>query len=139
VYTHWPTRLDLIQSAIEQVCDLPHHPPATGNLRDDLRVSLLDFATDLTDGHLDRLLGGVIERAQSDEVIIRLRTRLYEAGTSALRSVLAAHVKPADVEPSLALLTGAVLVRASFEGAPVTTAFVDDVIERTLSATRAGH
>lgn len=134
IYTHWPARFDLIRAAIEQICDMEHHPAATGDLRDDLRTSLLDFATDLTDSHLDRLLAGVVERANTSDAVGALRTRLYETGTSGMRSILEAHLDPADVEPSLGMLVGAVFVRVTFEGAPATTAFVDDLIDRVLSA-----
>jgi len=134
IYTHWPTRIDLIRAAIEQICDGAHHPEATGNLRDDLRTSLLDFANDLTEGHLDRLLAGVVERANTSDTVGALRTRLYETGTSGMRAILEAHLDPADVEVALTMLTGAVLVRATFEGAPVTEAFTDELIDRVLGA-----
>lgn len=136
IYTHWPARLDLIRAAIEQICDIPHHPPATGDLRADLRASLLDFATDLTDGHLDRLLAGVVERANTSDVVRDLRTRLYETGTSGLRSILDAHLDARDIDPSLAQLTGAVLVRVTYEGAPASEAFVDDLVDRVLASCR---
>lgn len=135
VYTHWPTRLDLIRASIEQICDEADHPPATGDLRADLRAALADFADDLTRGHLDRLLAGVVERGGDNEVVGRLRTRLYETGTSGMRAVLAAHVAERDVEPALALLTGAVLVLVTFEGRPVSTAVLDDLIDRVLAST----
>lgn len=134
IYTHWPARLDLIRAAIEQICNVEHHPSATGDLREDLRTSLQDFAGDLTDGHLDRLLAGVVERANSSEVVQGLRARLYDTGTAGLRSILVAHVDPVDVEPSLALLTGAVFVRVTLEGEPATTAFIDDLVTRVLRA-----
>ena len=136
VYTHWPTRLDLISAAIDQICNVAEHPPASGDLRADLRAALTDFATDLTEGHLDRLLAGVVERANSSEVVVALRTRLYETGTHSLRSILNTHLDPADVEPSLALLTGAVLVRVTYEGAQVTEALIDDLIDRVLGSVR---
>lgn len=132
IYAHWPSRLDLVRAAIEQVCDEAHHPPATGDLRKDLRTSLLDFATDLSEGHLDRLLAGVIERVNTSEVVRALRARLYETGTSGMRSILETHLRPADVEPSLALLTGAVFVRVTFEGEAATEQFVDDLLDRVL-------
>ncbi|MFJ3404797.1 TetR/AcrR family transcriptional regulator [Promicromonospora sp. NPDC090134] len=135
VYTHWPTRLDLISASIEQICDEADHPAATGDLRADLRAGLADFADDLTHGHLDRLLAGVVERANDSEVVGRLRTRLYETGTSALRAVLESHVAQRDVEPALALLTGAVLVLVTFEGRPVGTAAIDDLVDRVLAST----
>jgi len=137
IYTHWPTRLDLISAAIEQICDIADHPPATGNLRADLRAALADFATDLSDGHLDRLLAGVVERANTSDVIVALRTRLYETGTAGLRSILQTHLNPADTEPALALLTGAVLVRVTFEGTLMTEALIDELIDRVLSSTQS--
>ena len=135
VYAHWPTRLDLVRASIEQICDEADHPPATGDLRADLRAALADFADDLTRGHLDRLLAGVVERGGDNEVVGRLRTRLYETGTSGMRAVLASHVEEHDVEPALALLTGAVLVLVTFEGRPASTAVLDDLIDRVLAST----
>jgi hypothetical protein len=35
-----------------------------------------------------------------------------------------------DIEPALTLLTGAVLVRAAFEGRRVTDAFINDLTDR---------
>lgn len=137
VYAHWPTRLDLITASIDQICDEAHHPASTGELRTDLRASLADFANDLTAGHLDRLLAGVIERAHQDAVVDRLRARLYETGTSALREILAAHLAAKHVEPSLALLTGAVFTHVTFEGKPATRAVIDGFIDRVLSAASA--
>lgn len=135
VYAHWPTRLDLIRASIEQICDEADHPAPTGDLRADLRAALADFADDLTRGHLDRLLAGVVERAHNNEVVGRLRTRLYETGTSGMRGILAAHVEERDVGPALALLTGAVLVRVTFEGRPATTPLLDDLVDRVLAST----
>ncbi|MFG6475610.1 TetR/AcrR family transcriptional regulator [Microbacterium sp. P06] len=139
IYTHWPTRLDLIRAAIEQICDTDHHPPSTGNLGEDLRTSLRDFAVDLTEGHLDRLLAGVVERANTSEVVRDLRGRLYETGTKGMRTILEEHLDAADIDPVLALLTGAVLVRVTFEGVPATDSFIDDLVTRALSTVGASN
>jgi AcrR family transcriptional regulator len=133
VYTHWPTRFDLVRASIERICDETEHPEATGNLRADLRASLLDFARDLSEEHLDRLLAGVVEHADfagQGQAVAELRSRLYETGTRALRAVLATHLDPVDVEPVLVLLTGAVLVHVCYAGQEATPAFVDDVVDR---------
>lgn len=132
IYAHWPTRLDLVRASIDQICDDAAHPAATGDLHEDIRASLLDFGTDLADGHLDRLLAGVVERAGQGEAVAELRAKLYETGTRAMRAILSAHLEPADVEPALALLIGAVLVRVTYEGRPATADFVDDVIDRVV-------
>ncbi|MFI6576240.1 TetR/AcrR family transcriptional regulator [Nocardiopsis sp. NPDC050513] len=135
VYAHWPARLDLISASIEQICDAADHPAPTGDLRTDLRVALEDFAHDLTHRRLDRLLAGVVEHAPDSEVVAGLRTRLYETGTSAMRAVLASHLSQRDVEPALALLTGAVFTLVTFEGKAASAAVVDDLIDRVLAST----
>lgn len=136
IYAHWPTRLDLVSASIEQICDAAQHPAPTGDLRADLRTSLLDFATDLSERHLDRLLAGVVERSGLGDVARHLKRRLYEAGTSGLRAILVAHIHPDDIAPVLTQLTGAVLVRVVFEGEPATDEFVDDLIRRVLHGAR---
>jgi hypothetical protein len=71
--------------------------------------------------------------------VTELRRRLYETGTRSLRTILQSHLSARDVDPSLALLTGAVLVRVTFEGRPATSAFIDDVVDRVLSRTKPRH
>ncbi len=135
IYTHWPTRLDLIRDAVAQICDEAHHPEPSGDLRTDLVVGLTDFATDLT-GRLARLLGGVIERAGSDPIVEELRRRLYDTGTTMLRTVLESHLAKQDVGPILALLTGGVFVRVAFEGLQPTTDLIEDLVDRSLASVR---
>lgn len=132
VYAHWPTRLDLIGAAIDRICEESGHPIATGDLQHDLRVSLLDFAHDLTEGQLDRLLGGVVERANSSTLIRELRARLYESGTRALRAILAAHLPQEDVDTTLELLVGAVFVHVTFRGEALSAELTDELIKRVL-------
>ncbi|MFE7504748.1 TetR/AcrR family transcriptional regulator [Promicromonospora sp. NPDC057488] len=134
VYAHWPARLDLISASIDQICDEADHPVATGDLHADLHASLADFADDLTRGHLDRLLAGVVEHANGSAVVERLRTRLYETGTSGLRAILRSHVSERDVEPVLSILTGAVLVLVTFDGKEATGKLLDDLIDRALAS-----
>jgi AcrR family transcriptional regulator len=132
VYTHWPTRLDLVRASVGQICGAAQHPAPTGDLRADLVRDLLDFADDLSVGHLDRVLGGVLERAGSDPAVAEIREQLWAEGTGALRLILDAHLPAAEVEPALALLTGGVLVRVAFEGRPATRRFVADLVDRVV-------
>ena len=48
--------------------------------------------------------------------------------------MLETHLAPDDVDPALAMLTGAVMVRVTFEGQPASAAFIDDLIERVLGS-----
>ncbi|MFE1166326.1 TetR/AcrR family transcriptional regulator [Nocardiopsis sp. NPDC058789] len=134
VYAHWPTRLDLMRASVGRICDETDHPEPTGDLRADLVAGLVDFAEDLAGGHLDRVLGGLLERRGSDPTVDELRHRLYEAGTRSLASVLRAHLPAEDVEPSLALLVGGVLARTSFQAEPSSRAFVEDLVDRVLAS-----
>ncbi|GGO65881.1 TetR/AcrR family transcriptional regulator [Nonomuraea cavernae] len=134
VYAHWPTRLDLVRASVGQICDAMEHPEPTGDLRADLISGLTDFAEDLAGGHLDRVLGGVFERSGSDPVVDELRRRLYEAGTRALEDILRSHLPPQDVEPSLALLVGGVIVRGVFQAQPPSRKFVAELVDRVLAS-----
>ncbi|MDH6523068.1 AcrR family transcriptional regulator [Streptomyces sp. SAI-135] len=135
IYAHWPTPGDLMRDAIAHICDDATHPPATGNLREDLHDSLSALALTLSERQYDRLMASVIERAGHDEGARGLRDRLYETATTGIRSVLIRHLQPGDVEPCLAMLVGAVLVRATYEGEAVTPEFISDIIERALDRT----
>jgi AcrR family transcriptional regulator len=132
IYAHWPTRLDLIRACIGQICGAAEHPQPTGDLRADLVRGLADFADDLSRGHLDRVLGGVLERAGTDPAVEELRQQLWQEGTRSMEAILGSHLPPDAVEPSLALLVGGVLVHVAFHGRPATTAFIEDLIDRVL-------
>ncbi|WP_016907770.1 TetR/AcrR family transcriptional regulator [Streptomyces xiaopingdaonensis] len=132
LYAHWPTPVDLMRDAIAQICEDATHPSTSGDLREDLHAALSALALTLSEGRYDRLMAGIIERAGRDEGARDLRDRLYETATTGVRTLLTAHLRPDDVEPSLAMLVGAVLVRATYEGEAVTPAFLTDVIDRAL-------
>ena len=134
VYAHWPTRLDLMRASVGRICDETGHPEPTGELRADLVHGLVDFAEDLASGHLDRVLGALLERSGSDPEVDDLRRQLYEAGTRSLESVLRTHLPEEDVEPSLALLVGGVLARSAFQVRAADRAYVEDLVDRVLAS-----
>lgn len=132
VYAHWPTPGHLLRDAIARICEDATQPPMTGDLRSDLHVSLSAFATALSVGRYDRLMAGVIERAAQDADARELRDRLYETATTGVRTILATRLAADDVDPCLAMLVGAVLVRTSYEGKTATPSFITDIIDRVL-------
>lgn len=133
VYTHWPSRLDLVRDSVVQICATAEHAPPTGDLRADLVRDLLDFANDLANGHLARVLGGVLERSGTEPAVAELRQLLWDEGTRSLEAILRSHLPRNAVAPSLALLTGGVLVRVGFEGKPASKAFIQDLVDRVLA------
>lgn len=135
VYAHWPTRLDLVRASVGQICGASEHAQPTGDLRADLVRELLDFADDLSQGHLTRVLGGVFERAGSDPAVDEMRRQLYTEGAGPLAAILGAHLPAESVDPCVALLTGGVLVRVALQGAPASREFVEDLVDRVLAST----
>ena len=133
VYAHWPTRLDLVRASVTQICSATEHQQPTGDLRADLVRELTGFAGALSHGHLERVLGGVLERAGSDPAVDELRQQLYEEGTRSMEIILRAHLPSDAVEPCLLLLSGGVLVREAFQGRPADRAFIEGLVDRVLA------
>ncbi|MFI6697568.1 hypothetical protein ACIBJC_01110 [Streptomyces sp. NPDC050509] len=49
-----------------------------------------------------------------------------------MEAILRSHLPAESVQPSLALLTGGVLVRVALQASPTTREFVEDLVERVL-------
>ncbi|NKZ01983.1 TetR/AcrR family transcriptional regulator [Nocardiopsis dassonvillei subsp. albirubida] len=132
LYAHWPTPTDLMRDAIDRICEESTTPAPSGDLREDLRTLLGRFALALSERRYDQLMAGAIELAGRNEVARELRDRLYETATKGIRDTLATHLPARDVDPSLAMLVGAVLVRVTYEGEAATAEFIADVVDRVL-------
>ncbi|MFR9726250.1 TetR-like C-terminal domain-containing protein [Streptomyces sp. MS19] len=117
------------------MCGTTEHPQPTGDLRADLIRGLLDFAGDLSEGHLTRVLGGVFERAGTDPAVDEMRQQLYAEGAHSLEAILGSHLPEEAVAPCVALLAGGVLVRVALQGAPATRDFIEDLVDRVLAST----
>lgn len=139
IYGHWPTRLDLIRAGFGQLCVPQDHAPPTGDLRADLVRDLSDFAGDLTDGPLTRLVGGVLERAGTDPAVDELRQQLIDEGASGVAAVLHHHLDRSDAEAALSLLIGGVLYRVALEGKRLTKPAVSDLVDRVLASVTDHH
>lgn len=107
----------------------------SGNLPEDLAASLGLLARTLVQRKYDHLMAGVIERAAHDTEAQELRGRLYKTATSGIRNVLSQRLDPREVEPVLAMLVGAVLMRATYEGEPVGPELLADITKHVLNAT----
>jgi AcrR family transcriptional regulator len=106
LYTHWPSRFDLIAMALDALGEMPHHEP-TGDLRADLVGELTVFRQAVNDLRLDRLLSGLAQSASVEDVAA-LRHRVNSAGQQPLRDLLAQRFSGAALEASVSMLTGVV-------------------------------
>ncbi len=67
LYSHWPTRFDLLKIALDAIGELPHQEP-TGDLRADLIGELTSFRQAVVDLHIDRVLSAMAQWASVDEM-----------------------------------------------------------------------
>ena len=106
LYTHWPSRFDLIAMALDALGDMPHHEP-TGVLRTDIVGELTVFRQAVRDLRLDSILSGMAQSASVDEVAA-MRNRINSSGQQNLRDLLAQRFSGDMLEASVSMLTGVV-------------------------------
>lgn len=130
LYTHWPSKVDLIALALEDLGDLPHHEP-TGDLRFDLIGELTIFRQAVTDLRLDKVLSVMAQWSSVDEMR-QIRDTINTSGQRVVRAMLAERFEGAALEASLSMLAGVVacptLMFGVLPGDDVIEAAVDIVL-----------
>ena len=106
LYTHWPSRFDLIAMALDGLGDMPHHEQ-TGDLRADVAGELMVFRQAFVELGLDRILSGLALSASAGDVAA-LRDRVNSRGQGPLRGLLAQRFTGNRLEAAVAMLTGVV-------------------------------
>lgn len=106
LYTHWPSRVELIALGLDALGELPHHE-RSGDLRDDLVGELQAFRGGITDMRLDRILTGMAQWASVDEMR-ETRDKINSSGQGPLRAMLADVLDGAELEAAVSMLTGVV-------------------------------
>lgn len=139
LYTHWPSRVDLIALAIDGLGDLPHHT-RTGDLRADVFGELEAFRGGITSMRLDRILTGMAEWASVEEMR-QIRDKLNSSGQSQMREMLGEVLDGAALEAAVSMLTGVVACPAIMFGTlpddEVMAAAVDIVLRNAIPPSRS--
>lgn len=99
LYRRWPTKVDLVVSALTHALADPASVPITGHLRADLLACLRSMAEGLAGPTGTYLRGMIGELHQHPELATALRQRLLAPRQASLRAVLAAGVERGDVRP----------------------------------------
>jgi len=137
LYTHWPSRVDLIALALDALGELPHHEQS-GVLRDDIIGELQAFRQGITDMRLDRILTGMAQWASVEEMR-EIRDKINNSGQGPMRAMLGNVFDGAELEAALSMLTGVVacpsIMFGSLPDDDVIAAAVDIVLR---SASRSG-
>lgn len=133
LYTHWPSRLELIMMALDALGEMPHLEP-TGELRTDLIAELTVFRRAVDELRLDQVLAVMAQWASADEMA-QLRDRINTDGQAPLRAMLTRAIGGGDqLEAAVSMLTGVVACPSLMFG----TAPSDAVIEAAVDLVLAG-
>lgn len=106
LYSHWPTRFDLIAVALDAIGELPHHQ-RSGDLRTDLIGELTIFRQAVIEMHLDRILSGMAQWASVEEMRL-IRDKINTDGQLPLRTMLAEAFEGYELEAVVSMLAGVV-------------------------------
>jgi AcrR family transcriptional regulator len=135
LYTHWPSRVELIALALDGLGELPHHEQS-GDLRSDLIGELQAFRGGITEMRLDRILTGMAQWASVDEMR-EIRDAINSSGQGPLRAMLADVLSGAELEAAVSMLTGVVacpsIMYGSLPDDDVIAAAVDIVLRSAAS------
>lgn len=102
LYKHWPTRADLLRSAIEKIGS--HELPEgdlTGSLRKDLQRLLGGLVRDLGNETTANLIITMLERAQHDPSVATVRDQMRSEIEESFDAVFAAAVESGELRPDL--------------------------------------
>lgn len=143
IYRHWGSRAHLVSDACEAlVSELPL--PDTGDLRTDLVVFFENVALALRDQRMSCILPSVLDAAQRDEDMARLRDEMVERRRRPIRQILIRSQKRGelpgelDIELAIDLLAGPLFYRKLVSGTPPPPRMVARVVDAVLPGLRSG-
>lgn len=132
LYTHWPSRLDLIMLALDALGEMPHQE-RSGDLRADVIGELRVFRQAVVDLRLDHILSVMAQWASVDEMA-RVRDRINSDGQRPLRVMLAEKLGDAQLEAAVSMLTGVVACPTLMFGTLPDDAVIEAAVDLVLTA-----
>lgn len=136
VYTHWPTREDLLRATIDSI--RRHKPDTgelTGSLRHDLRAVLAPLITDLCDDQRASMIATMMQRALHDAEVVAVRDEFINEFTTVFEQIIdtaIAHgeLRPGvDTERALAAIVGSFMFQRFMSSTDLDAAAADAVID----------
>jgi AcrR family transcriptional regulator len=141
LYKHWPTRTDLLRSAIEKIGN--HSLPAeqlTGSLRTDVRRLLDGLVRDLGNDTRSKLIITMLERAQHDPSVAMVRDQMRARIDASFDAVFAAAVESGEVRPDIdvrravASLAGSLFFLRFLADATIDDDLADRIVDDFIAA-----
>ncbi|BBY95616.1 TetR family transcriptional regulator [Mycobacterium gallinarum] len=132
LYTHWPSRVDLILLALGAIGEMPHQE-RTGDLRADLVGELTIFRRVVLEYRLDQILAVMAQWASVDEMA-RVRDQINTDAQRPIRGMLAEVFDGVELEAAISMLAGVVACPTIMFGSVPD----DDVIEAAVDLVLRG-
>ncbi len=132
LYAHWPSRFDLMATALDAIGEMPHQEP-TGDLRADLIGELKMFRRAVVDLHLDRVLTAMAQWS-TVETVAEIRNTLNTEAQRPIRAMLGESFDGARLEAAISMLAGVVACPSLMFG----TVPDDNVIEAAVDVVLEG-
>ncbi|WP_116247484.1 TetR/AcrR family transcriptional regulator [Nocardiopsis sp. FIRDI 009] len=144
IYRWWPSKAAVVLDVFERRTSTPGTPlPDTGDLVEDLRAVLYATVDEFTDPGTDRVARAFTAEIQHDpELAEAVAERLTRPNDEAFRERLRAardvgQLAPdVDLDLALELVTGPITRRWLMRTAPLTHAYVDELLTAALRALR---
>ena len=137
IYRHWPSRLELINDAFEEL--EPTFPvPPDGDVRQRLVTVLEHLAHDVAASRWSACLPALLDAAEHDPAARELHLRRCAAGRQVLTDLLAEGVRtgelPADLDTELIAeaLAGPIILRRLMSAEPLAPARVRHLVDQVL-------
>jgi AcrR family transcriptional regulator len=133
LYTHWPSRVELIVLALDAIGELPHQEP-TGDLRADLVGELQSFRQAVEEFRLDQILVVMAQWASVDEMA-RIRDRINSDAQRPIRGMLGEAFAGPELEAAISMLAGVVACPTLMFGQPPHDAVIEAAVDVILRGT----
>lgn len=136
VYTHWPTRGDLLRATIDSIRNhKPRIEALTGELRADLATLFEPLVADLLDDQRAAAIATMMQRALFDPEVVSVRNEFLDEFTGVVAGVIADAVRSGelradtDVARAISSMLGSVLFRRFMSSEAFDARVVDDVLD----------
>jgi AcrR family transcriptional regulator len=142
VYRYWSDRTQLIRDAVVARLVVTPHILPTGEFRADLIDELKYQRYYLYEKDLGPVLAALVDRAEWEPDLMRLKCDLVDKGMSLIRSLVASAVADGtlrpDVDPnaSASVLAGPLLFRRLLSNEPTDDAYLEWLVDNFLESHR---
>ncbi len=131
IYSHWPTRADLLVDAFAPFAEI-YHPEATGDPRTDLRNDLIEFRRIMREYRVDRALGLLADLSTTVPELRAIRERVATEGEKMVRQALAGRLSGLQVDAAAHMLVGLFLNSALLHGEVPSEELIEAAIDLLL-------